>query len=211
MEEKEERQQVLVQVEEPMVQARRSSLPRMKEARVALRLKVQARIQGQEAQQEQGTADPWKVREGGLREAHPLRFLRLRKVGQLGVSHLKSEQQEQIIRAEEGRVIPEIVERVAGPRKEQEEELREAHPLRFLRLRKVGQLGVSHLKSEQQEQIIQAEEGKVILEIVERVAVPKKEREELREVQYLNSLQELGSQSERVHPKDFDQFFLRAD
>jgi hypothetical protein len=211
MEEKEERQQVLVQVEEPLVQARRSSLPRRKEARVALRLKVQARIQGQEAQQEQGAADPWKVLEGGLREAHPLRFLRLRKVGQLGVSHLKSEQQEQITQAEEGKVIPELGERVADPRKEQEE-LREAHPLLFLRPMKAEQLGVSHLRSEQQEQITQAEEGKVILEIVERVADPKKEwEEELKGAHYLNSLGELESQSESVQPRNLNQFFLQAD
>ena len=101
-------------------------------------------------------------REEELREAHPLRFLRLMKVEQLGESHLRSEQQEQITRAEEGKVIPELEERVAGPKKEQEEEvLREAHPLLFLRLMKVEQLGVSHLRSEQQEQITQAEEGKI--------------------------------------------------
>ena len=119
-------------------------------------------------------------REEELREAHPLRFLRLMMVEQLGVNHLKSEQQEQITQAEEGKVIPELGERVADPRKEQEE-LREAHPLLFLRPMKAEQLGVSHLRSEQQEQITQAEEGKVIPELGERVADPRKEQEELRE------------------------------
>jgi hypothetical protein len=58
MEAKEERQQVLVQAEESMVQAHRPYPPRRKEAWEALRLKVQARIQEREAQQEQGVAYP---------------------------------------------------------------------------------------------------------------------------------------------------------
>ena len=151
-------------------------------------------------------------REEELREAHPLLFLRPRKAEQLGVSHLKSEQQEQITRAEEGKVIPELEERVAGPKKEREEELREAHPLLFLRPRKAEQFGASHLKSEQQEQITQAEEGKVIPELGERVAGPRKEWEGvLREAHHLNSLRELESQSESVQPRNLNQFFLQAD
>jgi hypothetical protein len=157
-------------------------------------------------------AGPRMEREEELREAHPLRFLRLMKVEQLVVSHLRSESQEQITQAEEGKVILEIVERVAGPRKEQEGELREAHPLRFLRPRKAEQLGASHLKSEPQEQITQAEEGKVILEIVERVAGPRMEREEeLKGAHHLNSLRVLESHSESVQPRNLNQFFLQAD
>ena len=157
-------------------------------------------------------AGPRMEREEELREAHPLRFLRLMKVEQLGVSHLRSESQEQITQAEEGKVILEIAERVADPRKEQEGELRKTLPLLFPRLVKVEQLGASHLKSEPQEQITQAEEGKVILEIVERVADPKKEREEeLKGAHHLNSLRELESQSESVQPRNLNQFFLRAD
>ena len=50
MEEKGERQQVLVQAGEPMVQAHRLSPPRWKEVQVTLQLKAQARIQKREAQ-----------------------------------------------------------------------------------------------------------------------------------------------------------------
>ena len=199
-----------MQAGEPMVQAHRPSPPRRKEAQVALPLKVEARRLEQDAQ-EQGGADPWKV----LAVVSAVRIHRScprpRKGEQLGASHLKSEQQEQIILAEERKVIPELGERVAGPRKEQEEELREAHPLLFLRLMKVEQLGVSRLRSEPQEQITHAEEGKVILEIVERVADPKKEREEeLKGAHHLNSLRELESQSESVQPRNLNQFFLQA-
>ena len=93
--------------------------------------------------------NPKKELEGELRQAHPLRFLRPKKVEQSGAIDLKWVPQEQIIRAEEGKVILELGERVADPKKEPEGELMEAHHLRFLRLRKADQLGVSHLRSEQ--------------------------------------------------------------
>ena len=88
---------------------------------------------------------------------------------------------------------------MANPKKELEGELGGALPRRFLRLKKVEQLEVIHLRSEQQEQIIRAEEGKVILEFQERVANPKKELEgELGEALPRNSLWQMESQSKKV-------------
>jgi hypothetical protein len=54
--------------------------------------------------------------------------------------------QEQIIRAEGGKIIPEIGEREADPKKELEGVLREVHYLRFLRPKKVEQSGAIDLK-----------------------------------------------------------------
>ena len=145
--------------------------------------------------------DPNKEQEGELREAHPLRFLRPKKVGQSGAIDLKWVLQEQKIRAEEGKGILELGEQVVDPKKEEEGELREAHPLRFLRPKKVGQSGAIDLKRVLQEQKIRAEEGKEILEFEEQVVDPKKELEGvLREAHPLYSRQEFGSQSEKVHP-----------
>ena len=91
-------------------------------------------------------ADPKKELEGGLREAHPLRFLRPKMVDQSGAIDLKWVLQEQIIRAEEGKVLPELEERVADPKKELEGELRETHPLQFLRPKMVDQSGAIDLR-----------------------------------------------------------------
>jgi hypothetical protein len=90
--------------------------------------------------------DPKKELEGELRQAHPLRFLRPKKVEQSGAIDLKWVPQEQIVRAEEGKVILELGERVADPKKEPEGVLREAHHLRFLRPKKVEQSGAIDLK-----------------------------------------------------------------
>jgi hypothetical protein len=103
--------------------------------------------------------------------------------------------QEQIIRAEEEKVNLELGEQVVDPKKELEGVLREAHPLRFLRPKKVDQLEAIDPKWVLQEQIIRVEEWRVIPELGERVADPKKEPvEELRGAHHLNSLWGLGYQ-----------------
>jgi hypothetical protein len=157
-------------------------------------------------------ADPKKELEGVLKEVHHLQFLRPKKVEQLEVIDPRWLLQEQIIRVEEGKVIPELGEQVVDPKKELEWVLREAHPLRSLRLKKVEQLEAIDPRWVLQEQIIRVEEWRIIPELGERVADPKKEPvDELRGAHHLNSLWGLGSQSEKVHPKNLDRFFRRVD
>ena len=98
------------------------------------------------------------------------------------------------------------------PMMEQEEELVEAQFQPCLRPRKAEQLGASHLRPELQEQIFQAEQGQAILEHVERVADPEMEQEEgLVEAQLRYSLWDWKSRAKKVHPKNLDRLFLRAD
>ena len=122
--------------------------------------------------------DPMMEQEEELVEAQFQPYLRPRKAEQLGASHLRPELQEQIFQAEQGQAILEHVERAADPEMEQEEGLVEVQFRPYLRPRKAEQLGASHLRSELQEQIIQAEQGQAVLEHVERVADPEMEQEE---------------------------------